>query len=162
MILTDYNISISLSEAKKFALVFFSSYPGIKKYHDRVRSQWSQGIRSSRTLDGRRRLWPKGKKIRLSEMINHPIQGLNASITKLAIARIHRAFEHLQTSALLVSTVHDEIVIECPIDEIEQIQHIITDCMVKAGQQFLAPIPVLVETKISLNRSQGLASTLQE
>ncbi len=147
MVLTDYNISISLSEAKKFAQVFFSSYPGIKKYHDRVRWKWSQGIRSSRTLDGRRRLWPKGEKIQLSEMINHPIQGLNASITKLAIAQIHRAFEQLQTSALLVSTVHDEIVIECPLDEIEQIQHIITDCMVKAGQQFLAPIPVLVETK---------------
>lgn len=148
MVLTDYNISISLSEAKKFARVFFSSYPGIKEYHDRVRSQWSQGIRSSRTLDGRRRLWPKGKKIRLSEMINHPIQGLNATITKLAIAQIHRTFEQLQTSALLVSTVHDEIVIECPIDEIEPIQSTITDCMVKAGQQFLEPIPVLVETKI--------------
>jgi len=66
---------------------------------------------------------------------------------QIAIARIHRAFEHKQTSALLVSTVHDEIIIECPLDEIEQIQHIITDCMVKAGQQFLAPIPVLVETK---------------
>jgi DNA polymerase-1 len=99
-------------------------------------------------LDGRRRLWPKEKKIRLSEMINHPIQGLNATITKLAIARIHRTFEQLQTSALLVNTVHDEIVIECPLDEIEPIQHIIIDCMVKAGQQFLEPIPVLVETKI--------------
>ena len=148
MVLTDYNISLTLEEAKVFSSKFFESYPGIKNYHNLIRKKWQNGCRQSRTLDGRRRLWSKRNKPKLSEMINHPIQGLNASITKKAIALLHKHPLIPQTNTLLVGTVHDEIVLECPENQANKILPVVEECLVRAGSKFLDPIPVIVEAQI--------------
>ena len=79
-------------------------------------------------------------------MLNNPIQGMSADITKLALALI---FSPLScTDAKLICVVHDEILIECPIEEVKPVKLMLKKCMVRAGNKFLSPIPCEVEIKV--------------
>jgi DNA polymerase-1 len=44
--------------------------------------------------------------------------------------------------------VHDEILIECPIEEVKPVKAMLKKCMVRAGNKFLSPIPCEVEIKV--------------
>ena len=44
--------------------------------------------------------------------------------------------------------VHDEIVLECPENEIEQVSRILHRCMVAAAFKFLNPVPVVVDISV--------------
>jgi DNA polymerase-1 len=79
-------------------------------------------------------------------MLNHPIQGLSADITKLALAKLFAPLKG--TGAKLICVVHDEILLECPITEVEQVKTLLDSCMVSAGDKFLSPIPCEVEIKV--------------
>jgi DNA polymerase-1 len=78
-------------------------------------------------------------------MLNHPVQGLSADINKLAMAKLFKPLA--QTNAKLICVVHDEIVLECLETEVDQVSHILHNCMVAAAQKFLNPIPVVIDIK---------------
>ena len=142
----EHGVTLTLQQASHFRKKFFESYTGIKQFHALVRSAWSRGIRESRTVLGRRRLWSKDTKPLLNEMLNNPIQGMSADITKLALALI---FSPLScTDAKLICVVHDEILIECPIEKVKPVKAMLKKCMVRAGNKFLSPIPCEVEIKV--------------
>ena len=143
---SEYGVILTLEKASLFRKKFFNSYSGIKQFHAAIRRQWQKGIRESRTLAGRRRLWSQESKPLLNEMLNHPIQGLSADITKLALAKLFAPLR--RTGAQLICVVHDEILLECPIAEIEQVKSLLQSCMVSAGDKFLSPIPCEVEIKV--------------
>jgi DNA polymerase-1 len=44
--------------------------------------------------------------------------------------------------------VHDEIMLECPENEIEQVSRILHRCMVTAAFKFLNPVPVVVDISV--------------
>jgi DNA polymerase-1 len=140
-----YGVAMSLEQARTFRKRFFDAYPGIGKWHETIRKAYIKGSQESRTLAGRRRRWTN--KPRLSEMLNHPVQGLNADINKLAMARL---FQHLATyQAKLICVIHDEIVLECPEHNVDQVRHILQKCMLSAAQKFLFPVPVVVDIQVS-------------
>jgi DNA polymerase-1 len=142
----EHEVTLTLQQASHFRKKFFESYTGIKQFHGKVRSAWIRGIRESRTVLGRRRLWSKDTKPLLNEMLNNPIQGMSADITKLALALI---FSPLScTDAKLICVVHDEILIECPIEEVKPVKAMLKKCMVRAGNKFLSPILCEVEIKV--------------
>lgn len=143
-----HGIILSKKEASQFRHQYFQLYPGLKRYHELVRKQWQQGIRTSYTLDGRRRVWSKHSQPKLNEMINHPIQGTSATMIKRAIALLYRCLHRLQSDAQLVAVIHDEILLECPQQEAKRVKTVLERCMVKAGQQLLKPIPCEVEASI--------------
>jgi DNA polymerase I len=141
---TKYGVIMTIEEASKFRKRFFEVYPGVKRWHDAIRGAiYSQGIQESRTLLGRRRRWRS--KPRLNELFNHPVQGLNADITKTALVRLLKPL--LSTGAKLIGTLHDEILLECPIAAVERASQILQQCMLAAAQQFLDPVPVVVEVR---------------
>ncbi|MGK7875381.1 MAG: bifunctional 3'-5' exonuclease/DNA polymerase [Xenococcaceae cyanobacterium] len=141
----DYGVEMTIEQASEFRKKFFESYPGIKGYHEKVRREWSRGVRESRTLGGRRRLWGKYQKPKLNELINNPVQGTNSDITKLALALAWQCFEG--TEVQIIAAIHDEIVIECPLEVTEWVISQLRRCMVSAGNYFIAPIPVEMEIK---------------
>lgn len=51
--------------------------------------------------------------------------------------------------AKLIGTVHDEILLECPVAEAKPIGYLLRRCMVAAARKFLYPIPVVVDIKVS-------------
>lgn len=82
---------------------------------------------------------------------NYPIQGTAAEMTKLALIYF---FEWIVENNLLYvvkicNAVHDEIVVECPLEISEKIQNKLKQYMQKAGNVFCKIIPMVVEPKIT-------------
>ncbi|MDJ0589561.1 MAG: DNA polymerase [Pleurocapsa sp. MO_226.B13] len=143
-----HHIYLSKLEACQFRHKFFLLYGGVAAYHQRIRREWQAGHRVSYSLDGRRRVWSKRAKPTLNELLNHPIQGTNATIIKRAIALLDSRLLSKVHQVKLILVVHDEIVLEVPHDLADKAARCLSDCAVKAAQPILNPIPVEVEVKI--------------
>lgn len=143
-----HHIYLSKSEASQFRKKFFLLYEGVAAYHQRIRREWRSGTRVSYSLDGRRRVWSKRTKPNLNELLNHPIQGTNATIIKRAIALLDSALLSKIPQIELILVIHDEIVLEVPHDLADKVAQCLSNCAVEAAKPILAPIPVEVEVKI--------------
>lgn len=99
---------ISEKQAKELLTLWHNAYPAFGEWHKlcQARALDSEPVR---TIIGRRRLL-FGDENRLTVQANNVVQGTSADITKAALVSIHRA---LPSSAFLVATCHDEILVEC-------------------------------------------------
>ena len=64
--------------------------------------------------------------------MNAPIQGTAADIIKLAMIRVSRALKEKGLKSLLILQVHDELLVETAIDEIDEVRQILTEGMKEA------------------------------
>lgn len=139
-----YGIDMSLAEAKQFRQRFFEYYEGIAAWHEQVfHSKFRKGNWFTRTLAGRRRLWTEQPK--LNALYNSPIQGSSADITKLALGKLAQV---LPSEVLIVASVHDEIIVECPTAMASKVAKLVKRIMMEAGDRFLSPIPCEVDVKV--------------
>ena len=146
---------LTLAEAETFVKTYFEKFPGVKKYLDGIKKQAaSQGY--VETLLGRRRYFPalqskqnvqiKNREER--EAINAPIQGTAADIMKIAMLKIPLALETAKLKAKMLLQVHDEIVLECPQDELEETARVIKETMANA---YPLSIPLSTEARHGTN-----------
>jgi len=128
-------LEISQKMAQTYIENYFARYKGVRRYMDRVIKEASEAKRTS-TLLGRVRFLPDiaspNRNIRQfaeRTAINTPIQGTAADLLKLAMIKIDAAFteKHLRSAMLL--TVHDELVIEVPPDELETVKTLVKELM---------------------------------
>jgi DNA polymerase-1 len=142
---------LTLSEADAFVKAYFLQFPGVKKYLDETRKLAAkQGY--VETLLGRRRYFPAltgqlNQQLRNREereAINAPIQGTAADIMKLAMIKIPSALESAGLQGCMLLQVHDEIVLECPKDELEKTARVVQDVMEGAYQ---LSIPLSTEAR---------------
>lgn len=141
-----YDVLLTLEEAKEFRKRFFQAYSGVKRWHERIRrTVYVKDIKQIRTIGGRRRRWTK--KPRLSELLNHPVQGTSADMLKVAIACLFKLLP--KTGAKLIGVVHDEILLECPQATLKRTSRILKKVMVEAGDLYLQQVPVEVEVKVA-------------
>jgi DNA polymerase-1 len=105
---------------------------------------------------GRRRYWNRDefvqkwkKEAAEREAMNFPIQALSASMVKLALVDAYRRLD--ETQASIISTVHDEIILESTIAYAETARDILKDSMEKAALQVLPRLgpSVIVDPAIS-------------
>lgn len=131
--------SLTLAEAEDFVAAYFKQFPGVKRYLDNMRLKATeQGY--VETLLGRRRYFPGLKDQRNyntrnreeREAINAPIQGTAADIMKLAMLHVPGALSQAGLSGKMLLQVHDELVLECPQDEIKQTASVVIDVMENA------------------------------
>lgn len=78
---------------------------------------------------------------------NYPIQGSSADITKTALRMVHDDMDH--DNAKLVNCVHDEIVLEVRDDYVEVEAAKLRAAMVRAGEEFLKTVPVIVDVEVN-------------
>ncbi len=141
----EFGVIITLKQARLFSQRFFQAYPGLKRWHQKIKNTIHATYkREIRTIAGRRRRWQTNPS--LSELYNHPVQGSSADFLKIALGHLHLALTN--TGALLIGTVHDEILLECPLEQVERTQDILRQCMLEPAQIALHPIPVEVEIKV--------------
>ena len=136
-----YDVDMSLEEARRFRSMFFQSYPGIAAWH---RSMSSNTSVEAKTLSGRKRQWQSAAKI--TELLNTPVQGTVADITKKALSLLPQRLAG--TRARIIGTVHDEIILEVPEEMAEDSAAILEDTMIEAGKAYLSRVPVEVEVAI--------------
>jgi DNA polymerase-1 len=121
---------LTLAEAENFVATYFDRFPGVKRYLDETRLLASErGF--VETLLGRRRYFPqlmRGAQVSEQarsraerEAINAPIQGTAADIIKLAMLRLPEALDEDDLAAKMQLQVHDELVFECPINQLNEV-----------------------------------------
>ena len=76
--------------------------------------------------------------------LNMPIQGTAADLMKLAMVRVERRLADEGLAAQLIMQVHDELIVECPVKEAEQVKKIVTAEMENVVQ---LKVPLLAEAK---------------
>jgi DNA polymerase-1 len=146
---------LTLAEAEEFVKTYFQKFPGVKRYLDGIRKLAAQQGYVE-TLLGRRRYFPalqskqnvqiKNREER--EAINAPIQGTAADIMKIAMLKIPPALKAAGLKAKMLLQVHDELVLECPENELKETAKIVQDTMTNA---FPLSIPLSTEARYGKN-----------
>ena len=142
------DLSISRKEAAEYIDQYFLTYPGIKTFLDNtVASAREHGY--VETLFGRGRPMPELKSSNYMQRsfgervaMNAPIQGTAADIIKVAMIGVSRRLKEKQMKSRLVLQVHDELLIETYIPELEQVEEILKEEMERAAD---LKVPLLVD-----------------
>ena len=137
---------ISVGDAKKIFAQYFQSYPRIQQWmSDTYEATKERGY--ALTLGKRRRYIPglsdRGDTHK-NVAINTPIQGTAADIAKRAMAELGKVLD----DGAMVLFVHDEMVYEVPETGALEIQGIIRQKMIEAGEYYLKRIPIIVDIRI--------------
>ena len=66
--------------------------------------------------------------------MNTPIQGTSADIIKIAMVRVYNRLKAEGLKAQLVLQVHDELIVEAPLEEMEKAKQILSQEMTNAAQ----------------------------
>ena len=140
----NYGVQMSLKQAETFRKRYFEAYQGIARWHGAIKRRLPKEMR---TMGDRLRCWKDEPK--LTELLNTPVQGTAADITKAALAKLPTTLK--ETGARLIGTVHDEILLEAPKDSAEQAAQMLQQVMEQAGQRYLRKVPVKAEVAIALN-----------
>ncbi|WP_312220416.1 DNA polymerase I [Streptococcus parasuis] len=134
------NLGISRKEAKNYIDTYFERFPGIKDYMETiVREARDKGY--VETLYKRRRELPdinsrnfNVRNFAERTAINSPIQGSAADILKVAMINLDKALTDGGLSTRMLLQVHDEIVLEVPMAELETVKAMVKETMESAIQ----------------------------
>ncbi len=144
-------IDVSRKEAKRMIDSYFAAYPMVEKYMDFVKEE-ARKNKYVKTLFNRRRYIPQmnsSNKNVIQEgdriAINTPIQGTAADIIKLAMIKINDNLRRNYLNSLMIMQVHDELVFECPDNEIDQILTIVKEGMSNVIKMKV-PLKIDIET----------------
>ena len=128
-------LRISRAESKKIIDDYFKSFPAIRSFIDQtVAAARENGY--VETLFGRRRYIPdiNSKNMTLRALaernaVNAPIQGTSADIIKIAMIGIDRRIREAGLNARMVLQVHDELVFESPVPEVDTLKRLVVEEM---------------------------------
>lgn len=148
------DLNISTKKAQDYINRYFKSYSDVKKYmNQNVETAMEDGYVT--TLLGRRRVINEIKSSNYNirsfgerAAMNMPLQGSSADIIKVAMIGVHRRLTEGNYQAKLVLQVHDELVIDCPENEVEEVREILRSEMENAVQ---VKVPLTVEIGVGKN-----------
>jgi DNA polymerase-1 len=141
-------LNISRQESKELIDNYFINFPGVRAYMDNsIKIARDKGF--VQTMMGRKRYLPdihsrnaivRGAAER--NAINAPIQGSAADIIKLAMINIHKSIKEHNMTAKMILQVHDELVFQVSMNELEQLKKIVRQEMESA---VILKVPLTVE-----------------
>jgi DNA polymerase-1 len=145
---------MSRADSAEFIRTYFERYPGVKRYLDDTVA-YTRRDGYATTLLGRRRYIPdiNSANFNLRQAAermadNHPIQGTNADIIKIAMNRIMAEMDRRGMKSHMILQVHDELVFECPESEVQAICRLCLEIMPDAMH---LDVPLKVEVKCGVN-----------
>ena len=147
-------LGISRSEAASIIENYFKEYVGIQQYiKNNIEFARQHGY--VETMLGRRRYL---RDINASNSVvrnfaernavNAPIQGSSADMIKIAMSNIYKAMNDKQLQSKMILQVHDELVFDAVIDELDTLKELVNDKMTNA---LPLNIPVVVELNTGIN-----------
>jgi DNA polymerase-1 len=152
------NLGIERATAQAYIESYFARYPGVKRFMDQTRERArSQGY--VETVFGRR-LWlpemksgsPMRRQAAERAAINAPMQGTAADLIKLAMVAVQNFLEQLKLRTMLIMQVHDELVLEVPQNELEQVTAKLRELMQSVAK---LDVPLLVDVGVGDNWDQA-------
>lgn len=142
------DLGISVKEARDYIQNYFDKYQGVKKYMDSVIEDARQKGYVE-TMFARRRTIAEINSSNFmvrsagERMVrNTPIQGSAADIIKLAMVKVYEELTKRSLNAKLILQVHDELIIEAPENEVDEVKTILTQAMESAAK---LSVPLVAE-----------------
>jgi DNA polymerase-1 len=144
---------LSRDEAQRLINGLFETYPGIKRVFDET-LQFGREHGYVETLFGRRRYFGRGRDNALvtasgsrrlaaeREAINAPIQGTSADLIKMAMSRLFHELETGGYAAKMILQVHDELLLEVPDDELDEVRALVAKVMEGIYPELSVPLEV--------------------
>jgi len=147
-------LDIPTDQAREILDAYFAAFPNVAGYmRETIREAKACGYTT--TLFGRRRQLPElsSDNFRIRQMgermaQNAPVQGTAADIFKLAMIDLDRALEAAALKSRMVLTVHDEIVLEVPVEERDDVEPLVRDVMEHAAS---LRVPLVVDVGFGPN-----------
>lgn len=147
-------LHISRKKAKQYIEQYLEQYSGIKQFMtDIVEKAKKCGY--VETQFNRRRYIPELKSSNYMvrqfgqrAAMNTPIQGTAADIMKIAMINVLKELKTKNMKSKIVLQVHDEMMIEAPLEEVEEIKEIIKKCMENACK---LNVPLIAEVSEATN-----------
>ena len=147
-------LGIEQKEAKRFIDAYFARYVGVRGFIDRTLEQ-ARRDGFVRNLFGRKRPIPdlasKNPNLRgFAERtaVNTPLQGTAADLIKIAMLRLEAELRGRGLAARMLLQVHDELVLEAPVAEVETVKALVKECMEGACE---LSVPLEVEVSAGGN-----------
>ena len=141
---------MSREEADAFIRSYFENFPGIAEWQKSTLAD-TREKGYAETVFGRRRYLPSihstNFQVRSAaerEAINMPIQGTAADIIKVAMIRIDEEMRDRELASRMILQIHDELIFECPADEVEHVTELATRIM-PASLEMRVPLKVDVK-----------------
>lgn len=145
---------LSRTEAKQMIEAYFETYPKLKEYMAEQVNKARQ-IGYVETILGRKRhlkdinsnnFVVRGHAER--NAVNAPVQGSAADVVKMAMIKIQKELEKEKLQTKMLLQVHDELIFEAPIEEVEVASNIIK---IEMESAIATQVPLLVEVGVGNN-----------
>ena len=148
------NLGIDRGQAQDYVALYFSRYPGVRDFMERMRQQArEQGY--VETLFGRRLylndINARNQGLRAGAeraAINAPMQGTAADIIKRAMVEVDQWLQASGAPAKMILQVHDELVFECRADFLDELRAEVVQRMSQAAS---LRVPLVVDTGFGCN-----------
>jgi len=152
------NLGIDRGTAQTYVERYFARFPGAKRYMDETRKR-AKDVGYVETVFGRR-LWlpelksgaPVRRQAAERAAINAPMQGTAADLIKLAMISVQGFLEKEKLRTLLIMQVHDELVLEVPVAELETVKAKLPELMQSVAK---LDVPLVVEVGVGENWDQA-------
>jgi DNA polymerase-1 len=147
-------LGIPRAEAEKYIKNYFARYAGVRTFIDRTIAEVRQ-TSVTRTMFGRERPIPdinsrnaNARGFAERTAVNSPLQGTAADLIKLAMVRIDRLLTEGGYCSAMLLQVHDELVFECPPEELDAVSALVKKEMEGACA---LKVPLLVDIGVGDN-----------
>ncbi len=148
------NLHISRKDAEEYIEKFHTLFPEVKRYTDKsVKEAKETG--EVTTLFGRKRKIDEVnnpnyliKQMGERMAMNTPIQGTSADIMKIAMINVYNRFKKENITSKILLQVHDEIIIDCKLSELDKIKTIVKEEM-ESACRLLVPLKVEMDTGLN-------------
>ncbi|MEE1056181.1 MAG: DNA polymerase I [Acutalibacteraceae bacterium] len=144
------DIGVTVKEADRYIKAYLAHYDGVQQYMENIIED-AKNKGYVETMFNRRRYLPElsssNKNMRaFGERVarNMPIQGTAADIIKIAMIKVYSRLKAEKLKAKLILQVHDELIVEAPIEEQEIVKKILQQEMENAVQ---LNVPLVAEAE---------------
>ena len=151
-------LDINRNLAAEYMAMYFEKYPGVKKYMETTKDFAAENGYVE-TLFGRRLYLrdinaSNAMRRQASERaaINAPVQGTAADIMKIAMIKMHQLIKETNVEAKLILQVHDELILDTPKKEIDEVIGLVTESMMGAAS---LDVPLEIDVGVGDNWDQA-------
>jgi len=148
------NLGIDRGQAQDYVALYFSRYPGVRDFMERMRQQ-ARDHGFVETLEGRRLylndIHARNQGLRAGAeraAINAPMQGTAADIIKRAMVKVDAWLQGQGDQARMIMQVHDELVFETDAEFLEVLQRNVVELMSASAQM---RVPLVVDAGVGDN-----------
>jgi DNA polymerase-1 len=145
---TSYGVKLETEQARQIRRKFFDEYKHLREWHNQANEDAGSNREVLSTQLGRKRWLPMEGDVqwqRFTALLNAPVQGGAADVIKTAITGLQAK---LPEGAGMVSTVHDELIVEVPLKDAETVKKLVEGVMLESAASLYPTVTFEVEAHI--------------